>query len=189
MKPKSFVVGLFDILKLMSKSNIKVASAVLDWAKDNGASVYCHWFQPLASSNGRHGLTAQVQNHMFHFDTQGEPLWKFKGENLLQGETDGSSYMTGGLRATHQAGAYLLLDPSSPIFLRGDTMFIPSCMMSYLGHALDEKTPLLRAAAALSREGKRLLGHLGVAVSLCIGGLFLFRSVFLSISLLNILMS
>lgn len=143
----------------------KVAAAVLDWAKDHGAPVYCHWFQPLGSSGFRHGQSSQVQNHMFHFDAQGKPIWEFRGKNLLKGETDGSSYPNGGLRATHRAGGYLALDSTSPIFLRGDTVFIPSCLVSYYGHALDEKTPLLRAIDALSREGVRLLRLLGYNVS------------------------
>ena len=96
------------------------------------------------------------------FDTKtGKPLWDFKGKNILKGETDGSSYPNGGLRATHRAGGYLTVDPTSPIFLRGDTIFIPACLVSYYGHALDEKTPLLRASDALSREGARLLNLLG----------------------------
>jgi glutamine synthetase len=94
---------------------------------------------------------------MFGFDRAGNPVWEFKGKHILQGETDGSSYPNGGLRATHRAGGYLAVDPTSPIFLRGDTIFIPSCLVSYYGHALDEKTPLLRASDALSREGVRLL--------------------------------
>ena len=93
---------------------------------------------------------------MFEFDRSGKPIWKFEGKNLLKGETDGSSYPNGGLRATHRAGGYLSVDTTSPIFLRGDTVFVPSCLVSYYGHALDEKTPLLRASDALSREGVRL---------------------------------
>ena len=139
----------------------KVAAAVLEWAKDNGASVYCHWFQPMGSSGVRHGQSACVQNKMVEFAKDGTPRWAFDGKMLLRGETDGSSYPNGGLRATHRAGAYLAVDPSSPIFLRGDTIFIPSCMVSFEGYALDEKTPLLRAGDAMSREGVRLLGHLG----------------------------
>ena len=127
--------------------------------------MYCHWFQPLGSAGVRHGQSGQVHASMFEFDQQGTPVWNFKGKNLLKGETDGSSYPNGGLRATHAAGAYLSLDPTSPIFLRGDTIFIPSCLVSYRGHALDQKTPLLRATDALSREGVRLLGHLGYKVS------------------------
>jgi glutamine synthetase len=98
---------------------------------------------------------------MIEFDKDGRPVWDFKGKNLLRGETDGSSYPNGGLRATHRAGAYLVIDTTSPIMLRGDTIFIPACMISYRGHALDEKTPLLRAQDALSREGTRLLKLLG----------------------------
>jgi glutamine synthetase len=139
----------------------KVAEAVRQWAVDNGASVYCHWFQPLGASGCRHGQSAQVQNHFFEFDNEGRPQWDFKGKNLLKGETDGSSYPNGGLRATHCAGGYLAVDPTSPIFLRGDTIFIPSALVSYYGHALDEKTPLLRAMDAISREGSRLLNLLG----------------------------
>lgn len=102
---------------------------------------------------------------MFEFDRNGKPVWDFKGKNLLKGETDGSSYPNGGLRATHRAGGYLAVDTTSPIFLRGDTIFIPSCLVSYYGHALDEKTPLLRASDALSREGVRLLKLLGYKVN------------------------
>ena len=139
----------------------KVAAAVLAWAQENGASVYCHWFQPLGSSLVRHGQTGQVQNTMLEFSNDGLPKWDFKGKNILKGETDGSSYPNGGLRATHRAGGYLSVDPTSPIFLRGDTIFIPACLSSYYGQALDEKTPLLRASDALSKEGARLLNLLG----------------------------
>lgn len=139
----------------------KVALAVLDWAKANGASVYAHWFQPLAASGVRHGQSAMVQHRMFEFDRSGQPVWDFRGKHLLYSETDGSSYPNGGLRATHRAGGYLCIDPSSPIFLRGDAIFIPACFFSYNGDALDEKTPLLRSNEALSREGTRLLNLLG----------------------------
>ena len=88
----------------------------------------------------------------------------FDGKMLIKGETDGSSFPNGGLRATHTAGGYLALDTSSPIFLRGDTVFIPSAFVSYYGAALDEKTPLLRSNAAISKHGKRLLKHLGLDI-------------------------
>jgi len=142
-----------------------VANAVFDWATDNGANVYCHWFQPMASSGVRHGLTGQVQNMMLEFNSEGEAVQDFKGKTLVKGETDGSSYPNGGLRGTHQAGGYLAVDTSSPIFLRGDTIFIPSAFVSYYGAALDEKTPLLRANAALDKEGSRLLSALGLDTS------------------------
>lgn len=132
---------------------------------DRGANTYCHWFQPMAASGVRHGQTGQVQNMMMKFNSSTNDVeFDFDGKNLVKGETDGSSYPNGGLRATHQAGGYLAIDTSSPIFLRGDTIFIPSAFVSYYGAALDEKTPLLRSNAALSKHGKRLLAHLGLDI-------------------------
>merc|ERR1719252_70839 len=90
-----------------------------------------------------------VQLAMFEFSRDGSPAWDFKGKDLLRGETDGSSYPNGGLRATHTAGGYLTVDPTSPMFLRGDTVFIPAAFVTYYGHAIDEKTPLLRSCEAL----------------------------------------
>mmetsp|Transcript_13970 Transcript_13970/g.26773 ORF Transcript_13970/g.26773 Transcript_13970/m.26773 type:complete len:712 (+) Transcript_13970:77-2212(+) len=142
-----------------------VADAVFDWAIDNGANVYCHWFQPMGASGVRHGLTGQVHNIMLKFNSDMEIVKDFKGKTLIKGETDGSSYPNGGLRGTHCAGGYLAVDTSSPIFLRGDTIFIPSIFVSYYGQALDEKTPLLRANAALDKHGRRLLSALGLDTS------------------------
>merc|ERR1712048_983996 len=106
-----------------------------------------------------------VQNMMLEFNSDGEVKQDFKGKTLVKGETDGSSYPNGGLRGTHCAGGYLAVDTSSPIFLRGDTIFIPSAFVSYYGHALDEKTPLLRANAALNKHGSRLMTKLGLDCS------------------------
>ena len=119
----------------------------------------------MASSGVRHGQTGQVQNFMLEFNKDNEVVQDFKGKTLVKGETDGSSYPNGGLRGTHRAGGYLVIDTSSPIFLRGDTIFIPSVFVSYYGTALDEKTPLLRANNALNKEGSRLLSQLGLDVS------------------------
>ena len=119
----------------------------------------------MAASGVRHGLTGQVQNMMMKFNRSTNDVeFDFDGKMLTKGETDGSSFPNGGLRATHTAGGYLALDTSSPIFLRGDTVFIPSAFVSYYGAALDEKTPLLRSNAALSKHGKRLLKHLGLDI-------------------------
>lgn len=137
----------------------------MEWAIEHGASVYCHWFQPVGSNGLRHGQTGQVQISMIDFDKKGLPVFDFTGKNLLRGETDGSSYLNGGLRATHRAGGYLVIDPTSPIFLRGDTIFIPACLASYYGYALDEKTPLLRSTDALSKQGVRLLKLLGYSAN------------------------
>lgn len=119
----------------------------------------------MGSSGVRHGQTGQVHNMMLEFDKNNKVVQDFKGKTLIKGETDGSSYPNGGLRGTHEAGGYLAVDTSSPIFLRGDTMFIPSVFVSYYGAALDEKTPLLRANAALDKHGSRLLTKLGLDCS------------------------
>ena len=156
-----------------------VAKAVLDWATDNGASVYCHWFQPMGSSGVRHGLSAQVHQTMFNFDKDGKPYFTLEGEQILQGETDGSSYPNGGMRATHTAGGYLSLDPLSPIFLREDTVFIPAAFVSYNGDALDEKTPLHRAVQAMSNEGTRLLKLMGYETTGLINNIGLEQEIFL----------
>ena len=117
----------------------------------------------MASSGVRHGQTGQVQNMMMQFNRKtNEVEFDFKGKDLIKGETDGSSYPNGGLRGTHCAGGYLAVDSSSPIFLRGDTIFVPSALVSYYGAALDEKTPVLRSNACLNKEGARLLKHLGL---------------------------
>lgn len=165
--------------KDMAKAD-KVASAVLAWARAHGASVYTHWFQPMATDNVRHGKTGQVQNSMFNFNMKtGAPQWDFKGKDLLKGETDGSSFPNGGLRATHTAGGYLGIDPTSPIMLRGDTIYIPSCFVSFNGHALDEKTPLHRAVGAMSDAGTRLLGLLGHKTAGLVSNLGLEQEIFL----------
>jgi len=154
--------GTLDDPKWTTTSADKVAAAVMDWAHDKGASVYTHWFQPLGASGLRHGLSGQVQNAMFAFGPDGKVKHEFKGKELLKGETDGSSYPNGGMRATHTAGGYTIIDPTSPIFLRGDTVFIPTVFVSFYGDALDEKTPLLRSMRAVSDEACRLLKHLGL---------------------------
>ena len=100
------------------------------------------------------------------------------GEQLLQGETDGSSYPNGGMRATHTAGGYLSLDPMSPIFLREDTVYIPAAFVSYNGEALDEKTPLHRAHQAMSKEGARLFKNMGMEIAGMVNNIGLEQEVF-----------
>lgn len=141
----------------------KIAKALMAWALDKGATSFCHWFQPMASTF-RHGNTGQVQMSMLEYNADGTPTFELKGKHILFGETDGSSYPNGGMRATHTAGGYLCIDPSSPVFLRDDCMFIPACFVSYDGKALDEKTPLHRAHQAMSRQGARLFKNMGFEV-------------------------
>jgi len=139
----------------------KVARGIIEWAKDLDATVVSHLFQPLGSAGLRLGQTGQVHNTMFQFGPNGQVEYCFSGSELLQGETDGSSYMNGGMRATHTAGGYTALDPTSPIFIKGDTVYIPTVFVSWLGESLDEKTPLLKSMRAVSEAGQRLMGLLG----------------------------
>ena len=157
----------------------KVAAAVLMWAQDQKADSYCQWFQPLAGAGARHGQSAQVQNTMMKVDRRGQWEWHFTGAMLMRGETDGSSFPNGGLRETCRAAAYLVLDPSSPIFIRHGVVHIPACMCSHDGHALDEKTPLLRSVDALSREGARLLNLLGIPTNQVVPNIGLEQEFFL----------
>ena len=124
-----------------------------------------HVFQPLGSTSMRLGQVGQVHNAMFNFNKAGELEWVFDGGSLLKGETDGSSYMNGGMRVTHTAGGYTAIDPTSPVFIRGDTMCIPTVFVSWHGDALDEKTPLLRSMKAINEQGKRLCSLMGYSVS------------------------
>ena len=170
-------VGGVTLAELESGSWVKepakadaVAKALLMWATDRGATSWCHWFQPLAATY-RHGQAGCVQLAFFKFNAMNEPTWNLDGSDLLQGETDGSSYPNGGLRATHTAGGYLTIDPESPIFVRGDCMYVPAVFVSYHGHSLDEKLPLKRAVAAMSAQGKRLFAQAGVPDdTLCAAG-------------------
>ena len=147
------------------KTADSVAKAIMEWAGDRGASVFTHWFQPLGAAGVRVGMTGQVHNAFFTFGDDGKPKFSFKGKELLKGETDGSSYPSGGMRATHTAGGYTVLDPTSPVFIRGDTVYIPTVFVSFYGQALDEKTPLHRAMTTLNKETTRLCKNLGYDIS------------------------
>jgi glutamine synthetase len=157
-----------------------MARALRDWAVERGATSYCHWFQPLGACGVRPGGgTAGVQINMLNFDADGNPSYEFSGKELLTGETDGSSYPNGGLRATHTAGGYLAIDPLSPPWIREDVMFIPAAFIAYTGQALDEKTPLHRSCEALSKEGKRMLSAMGVETSGLVANIGLEQEFFL----------
>ena len=129
-------------------------AAVLEWATENDATTFTHAFQPQGASGVRHGLVGMVQNAFFKFDNDGVPVWDLKGKDLIQGETDGRRARRAASAARHCAGGYVQVDSSSPIYLRGDTIFIPSCLVSFFGDALDEKTPLLRSVDALQPRGR-----------------------------------
>jgi glutamine synthetase len=136
-----------------------VAAAMKDWAIENGATHYTHWFQPLT------GLTAEKHDSMVVPDGQGGMLYVLSGTDLCQGEPDASSFPSGGLRATFEARGYTAWDATSPAFLtRGEnnvTLCIPTAFVSWTGVALDQKTPLLRSMDALSAQAMRILKLFG----------------------------
>ncbi len=143
----------------MSTADI-VAKAMKDWAVENGATHYTHWFQPLT------GITAEKHDSFVsHPDTEGRMLMEFSGKELIKGEPDASSFPSGGLRATFEARGYTAWDITSPAFLKesgcGVILCIPTAFCSYTGEALDKKTPLLRSMEALSEQALRIVKLFG----------------------------
>jgi len=132
-----------------------VANAMKDWAIDNGATHYTHWFQPLT------GLTAEKHDAFISIDSQGRAISELSANQLVQGEPDASSFPSGGVRATFEARGYTAWDPSSPVFLRrvGKSVIlcIPTAFVSFNGEALDKKTPLLRSIDAVSDQAMRVV--------------------------------
>jgi len=140
-----------------------VAATMKDWAIENGATHFTHWFQPLT------GLTAEKHDSLVSPDGQGGVVFNFSGSDLVQGEPDASSFPSGGLRATFEARGYTAWDPTSPAFLiRGQggtvTLCIPTAFVSWTGEALDTKIPLLRSMEALSKQARRILKVFGTDV-------------------------
>ena len=137
-----------------------VAKEMKDWAVENGATHYTHWFQPLT------GITAEKHDaFVAHPDEEGRMLTEFSGKELIKGEPDASSFPSGGLRATFEARGYTAWDITSPAFLKesgcGTILCIPTAFCSYTGEALDKKTPLLRSMQALSEQALRIVRLFG----------------------------
>ena len=128
-----------------------VAKAMMDWAIENGATHYAHWFIPMTD------CTACKHDSFFTPIAIGEATLEFPSSTLVKGEPDASSFPSGGLRATFEARGYTTWDPTSPAFVRDGTLYIPSVFVSYTGEALDRKLPLLRSNEALNREGLRFI--------------------------------
>ncbi len=133
-----------------------VAKAMKDWAVENGATHYTHWFQPLT------GITAEKHDSFVtHPDEEGKTIMEFSGRELIKGEPDASSFPSGGLRATFEARGYTAWDMTSPAFLKeaatGVILCIPTAFCSYTGEALDKKTPLLRSMEAVSEQALRIV--------------------------------
>lgn len=137
-----------------------VAMAMKDWAVENGATHYTHWFQPLT------GITAEKHDSFVtHPDEEGKMIMEFSGKELIKGEPDASSFPSGGLRATFEARGYTAWDITSPAFLKEDAtgviLCIPTAFCSYTGEALDKKTPLLRSMEAISEQALRIVRLFG----------------------------
>ena len=132
-----------------------LANAMKDWALEHGATHYSHWFQPMT------GLTAEKHDSFISPTPDGTTILEFSGKELIKGEPDASSFPSGGLRATFEARGYTAWDCTSPVFIKGKTLYIPCAFCSYTGEALDKKTPLLRSMEALSRQAVRVLQALG----------------------------
>jgi glutamine synthetase len=137
----------------------EVAHAMKEWAIENGATHFCHWFQPQT------GLTAEKHDAFINFDDEGQAIEYFSGSQLIQSEPDASSFPSGGRRSTFEARGYTAWDPSSPAFIaeepNGKTLCIPSVFISYHGDALDYKAPLLRSMEVLSKGALGVLALFG----------------------------
>ena len=132
-----------------------VAVAMKEWATENGATHYTHWFQPMTN------VTAEKHDSFISPTGDGQVIMDFSGKELVKGEPDASSFPSGGLRATFEARGYTAWDPTSPAFIKDRTLYIPTAFCSYSGEALDKKTPLLRSMDVLNKEAVRILHILG----------------------------
>lgn len=161
--PKDVYFTLRDTIRKGEKLDISIANTVAhamkEWALSKGVTHFSHWFQPQT------GLTAEKHDAFIEIDEGGKVIERFRGEQLVQGEPDASSFPSGGMRTTFEARGYTMWDPSSPAFIiegsRGGILCIPSVFISYTGEALDKKTPLLRAMEAISRSALRVLRLFG----------------------------
>jgi len=133
----------------------EIAEAMKLWAIEKGATHYTHWFQPMT------GITAEKHDSFISPTGDGRVILEFGGKELVRGESDGSSFPNGGLRATFEARGYTAWDPTSSAFVRDGSLYIPTCFFSYTGESLDKKTPLLRSMDEVSREALRILRLFG----------------------------
>ena len=132
-----------------------VANSMKDWAIENGATHFTHWFQPMT------GITAEKHDSFITPNGDGSVIMEFSGKELVKGESDASSFPSGGLRETYEARGYTTWDPTSYAFIKGKTLCIPTAFCSYGGEALDKKTPLLRSMEAINKQTMRVLTLLG----------------------------
>ena len=146
-------------VRLDDKVAEAVAEKMKEWALENGATHFTHWFQPLT------GVTAEKHDSFIEPTKNGGVMMEFSGKELIKGEPDASSFPSGGLRATFEARGYTAWDPTSYAFIKDHTLCIPTAFCSYSGEALDKKTPLLRSMQAINRQAKRVLKLFGNEVN------------------------
>ena len=133
-----------------------VASALKDWAISKGATHYTHWFQPMT------GITAEKHDSFISAMPDGTAIMDFNGKALIKGESDASSFPSGGLRATFEARGYTSWDPTSSPFIKDNCLCIPTVFRSFSGEVLDMKTPLLRSIELINKEALRILKLFGI---------------------------
>ena len=133
----------------------EIAEAMKLWAIEKGATHYTHWFQPMT------GITAEKHDSFISPTEDGKVIMEFNGKALVRGESDASSFPSGGLRATFEARGYTAWDPTAFAFVKDGSLYIPTCFFSYTGDSLDKKTPLLRSLDVISREALRILRLFG----------------------------
>ncbi len=132
-----------------------VATAMKDWAIENGATHFTHWFQPMT------GITAEKHDSFISPYGEDGIIMEFSGKELVRGEPDASSFPSGGLRATFEARGYTVWDTTSYAFIKDDSLYIPTAFCSYSGESLDKKTPLLRSMEAIDKQAMRVLRLIG----------------------------
>ncbi len=132
-----------------------IATAMKDWAVEQGVTHYTHWFHPMT------GLSAEKHDSFISPTDDGKVIMEFSGKELIKGEPDASSFPSGGLRATFEARGYTAWDPTSPAFIKDNTLYIPTAFCSYTGEVLDKKTPLLRSMEVISEQAVRVLKLFG----------------------------
>ena len=137
----------------------EIAEAMKQWAVERNATHYTHWFQPMT------GITAEKHESFIAPTGDGRVIMEFSGKTLVKGESDGSSFPNGGLRATFEARGYTAWDPTSFAFVKDGSLYSPTCFFSYNGESLDKKTPLLRSMDEVSRESVRILRLFGDQVT------------------------
>ncbi|QGJ70016.1 Glutamine synthetase catalytic region [Planctomycetales bacterium 10988] len=161
--PKPVYKSLIKVIETGAKLDPSVAdivaSAMKDWAIEKGATHYAHVFYPLT------GATAEKHDSFLSPDGDGGAIAEFTGSQLIQGEPDGSSFPTGGIRQTFEARGYTIWDVTSPAYIlenpNGTTLCIPTAFVSWTGEALDKKTPVLRSMQALNKQAHRILKLFG----------------------------